>query len=268
MTDPNRLPSAMHQLEPWAAQWARHRMALFLDYDGTLTPIVGRPEAAILSEDMRRLLASLAQKHTVTIVSGRDRADVTRLVGVHGIYYIGSHGFEIAGPGELHFEHEDGLARLPALSAAADQLSASTAGMPGVTLERKRFALAVHYRNAPDDSLPALKVIAEEILRSDTDLRVSYGKKVMELRPDTDWNKGHAVRWLINRLRLDGHRAPCMYIGDDLTDEDAFVELAQDSITILVGDHGAPTRAQWRLRDVCEVQALLSRIDAWDTEAA
>src|SRR6266481_8099410 len=99
MDKSDMIPSALEHVQEIAGR--SHRVAVFLDYDGTLTPIVGRPENAWLSDSMRQTLRELAVRARVAILSGRDLDDVRRRVDIDSIVYGGSHGFDIAGPGGL-----------------------------------------------------------------------------------------------------------------------------------------------------------------------
>src|SRR5262245_65992164 len=137
------IPSALEQVSEIAL--SGDRLAVFLDYDGTLTPIVSRPGDAWLSESMRETLRSLAARLPVAILSGRDLDDVRGRVHVDGIVYAGSHGFDIAGAGGLH--RELGAAYLPMLDAAEMELREALDEIPGAQLERKHFSVAAHYRN-------------------------------------------------------------------------------------------------------------------------
>ena len=219
--------------------------ALFVDYDGTLTPIVAQPEDAKLDEGMRSHLQALSRHCKVAIVSGRDLQDVQHMVGLDNLYYAGSHGFDIAGPGGLHMQQQDAQASLPDLDRAEDQLRQKLQHMQGVRVERKRFAIAIHYRNA---TVPAdtIETEVDEVLAAVPTLRKKSGKKIYELQPDVNWDKGHAIRWLMDRLNLTTPRVVPLYLGDDTTDEDAFSALADIGITIRVGDE-AYTQAQYLL---------------------
>jgi len=230
-------------------------LALFLDYDGTLTPIVERPEDAVLAPETREVLRRLAARHPVAIISGRDLEDVRARVGVEGIHYAGCHGFEIAGPRGSRV-HEAAAAAAPQLGAAADMVAHDTRGIPGVQLERKRFTLAVHYRRAPE---ARVHDVHEAVLRAQARhpaLRMTEGKKVWELQPDVDWDKGRAVLWLIETLKLED--ALPVYIGDDVTDEDAFRALEHRGVGIAVQDAAQPTAATLTLRDPDEVRDFLA----------
>ena len=225
------------------------RPAIFLDYDGTLTPIVARPDLAIMSEEMRAAVRRLAGLCTVAIVSGRDRADVERLVGLDGLVYAGSHGFDIAGPDGLRIEHARGAAFTAAVRRAAEKLGPVLSGIAGALVEPKRFAVAVHYRQVADADLPAVEAAVDRVLGAVPELRRTEGKKVFELRPRFDWDKGKAVLWLLDALTLGTPEVLPFYIGDDTTDEDAFRALAGRGIGIFVGPPDAETAAAYRLDD-------------------
>lgn len=236
---------------------AGRRLALFLDYDGTLTPIVERPEDAVLDDGTRAVLRRLAGRHAVAIVSGRDLEDVRARVGLDDIEYAGCHGFEIAGP-RGNRVHAAAAAAAPQLGAAADMVAHDTRGVAGVQLERKRFSVAVHYRRAPESARHA---VHEAVLRAQARhpaLRVTEGKKVYELQPDVDWDKGRAVLWLIETLGLQD--ALPVYIGDDATDEDAFRALAGRGVGIAVQEAPRPTAASYSLSGPAEVRALLAAL--------
>lgn len=234
--------------------------ALFLDYDGTLTPIVARPELATLSSSMREALRRVAQAWPTAIVSGRGRDDVTALVGITELHYAGSHGFDISGPRVEGGRHEVDPALAPIVAAAAADLRQRTAAIPGVLVEDKRFAVAVHYRLVEDSLVAEVQRQVDEALRDRPALRKAGGKKVFELRPAMPWDKGRAVLWLLSELGLDTPDVVPVYVGDDETDEDAFGALENRGIGILVTELPRPTRASHSLQDVEEVGMLLERL--------
>jgi trehalose 6-phosphate phosphatase len=254
------LPSALECHRVWMKQLDDRKAVLFLDYDGTLTPIVSRPEDALISDGMRAVLSRLGALYTVAIVSGRDREDVETLVSVVGLIYVGSHGFDISGPAGLRLEHEAGLAALPDLDRAERVLRDRLAQVEGAQVERKRFSVAVHYRNVAERDTRRVERIVDEVHRAHHGLRKTGGKKVFELRPDVDWDKGKAIFWILEALNLDTPNVLPIYLGDDLTDEDAFAALRGHGIGILVGDHGDPTAADFRLDNVDEVERLLREL--------
>ena len=240
------------------------RPALFLDYDGTLTPIVEHPEDARLADDMRRTLLQAARSMPVAVISGRDLDDVRRMVDVPEIIYAGSHGFDIQGP-NLRLELPEGVDALDDLEQAAEELAERLAPIPGVRLERKRFALAVHYRQAAALDVDRVEAAVDWAAERRARLRKTDGKKVFELRPDIDWDKGRAVRWLLSELGLDSPDVLPIFIGDDLTDEDAFKVLAGWGIAILVAEEPHPSAAAYRLDGPEQVAALLRHLVQTET---
>jgi trehalose 6-phosphate phosphatase len=221
-TTPSRrladLPSAL----PVASQLADRLttpLAVFLDYDGTLTPIVDDPDDALLSDAMRETIEALAATTLVAIVSGRDLDDVRSKIAVEGLAYAGSHGFDIRHPdGNRHQLAADHVAVLDEAEAALTPLLAE---LPGARLERKRFAIAVHDRRVSDAAVrQRIGEVVREVGAAHEQLRVTGGKRIHELRPDIDWDKGKAIEALMVDLGAED-RQP-IYLGDDLTDEDGF----------------------------------------------
>jgi alpha,alpha-trehalase len=253
------LPSALDHVEQILASRLQ-RLAVFLDYDGTLTPIVAHPEDAVLSEAMRETVRQLAKHRTVGIISGRDLADVRNLVGLEELVYAGSHGFEIAGPLDFHHTHEEAEDCRLAIDQAESLLRKDLTSIPGVQVERKRYAIAVHYRNARDEQIPDVERVVDEVASQHDNLRKSGGKKIFELQPRLDWNKGRALGWLLTTLKLDGPEILPLYIGDDLTDEDAFAALRERGVGIVVRDEPRPTAARYALDDVAGVKAFLDQV--------
>jgi alpha,alpha-trehalase len=251
-------PSALGQFEEIARQVGRKRVFLFLDYDGTLTPIVERPEQAHLHEEVRRILERATRGCTVAIISGRDLDDVRDRVQIAGIYYAGSHGFDIAGPRGLRLQRPKGRI-LPVLDEAERDLGRALDTIPGARVERKRFSIAAHYRSAAAGDVGRVQEAVHRVADAHPDLRTAEGKKVLELQPAIDWDKGKAVLWLIDVLGLDDPQVLPLYIGDDTTDEDAFRALAEAGITIRVGRGARDTQAQYVLADTGEVKGFLER---------
>ena len=250
------IPSALDYVQEIAGH--SDRLAVFLDYDGTLTPIVSRPEDAWLSESMRQTLQSLAARVPVAILSGRDLDDVRGRVLVDGIVYAGSHGFDIAGAGGLR--RELGAAYLPVLDAAETELREALDEIPGAQLERKHFSVAAHYRNVNEDDAFRVDVAVDGVAARHRELRRIDGKKVYELLPDIDWNKGKAVLWLLETLNLEYENALPIYIGDDNTDEDAFRAIERRGVAILVSEQSQPTTARYSLKNPAGVERFLRAV--------
>lgn len=255
--DSARLPSALDPDTDLVRQLEAKQPALFLDYDGTLTPIVARPELAVLDEAVRRTLVSLAARCPVAIVSGRDRADVQRLVGVDELIYAGSHGFDVRG---LGLRIEQGATFLADLDSAEAELRLSLADIPGVLLERKTYALAVHVRGLTPDITVAVEAAVDAARSRHVRLRKGSGKMVFELLPRLDWHKGKAVLHIMEALRLPAAHVLPIFIGDDRTDEDAFAALAGCGVGILVAESPRPTAAYYTLRDPDEVHRFLQYV--------
>jgi trehalose 6-phosphate phosphatase len=253
------VPSALEHVHQVAATHGR-RFAVFLDYDGTLTPIVGHPEQAVLSDSTREAVRTLAVHVPVAILSGRDLEDLRRRVDIDGIVFAGSHGFDIAGPRALRKEVATEF--LPILDAAAKELGDKVAGVPGALVERKRFSLAAHYRQADESGIVKVKQAVSEVAARHRELRRIAGKKVYELQPDIDWHKGRAVIWLLETLGLEQPEVLPLYIGDDLTDENAFRALRQYGIGIVVSDQPRPTAARYALKNPAEVECFLRKLAA------
>lgn len=227
------------------------RVALFLDFDGTLAPIVPRPCDAAMPFETRTALERLAAnaKYTVAFVSGRAIADLERLAAFPNAVYAGNHGLEIRGEGLEFRMPED-----PTLRSTVEQLKGAVLSIEGVELEDKGLSASVHFRRTPPSEWPRVEEAVLRVVPADLNLRA--GKMVFEVRPAVGWNKGSAVRWIMEQLRLEG--ACPVYIGDDVTDEDAFAVLP-DGITVHVGS-AESTIAKYRLRDTNDVSELLQRL--------
>jgi trehalose-phosphatase len=238
------------------ARLRRARPVVFLDFDGTLSAIVERPGDASIEPAMRNAVARLSHACPVAVVSGRDLEDVRARVGLDGILYAGSHGFDIVGPADMQFRHPQGTAALPALDAAEALLRQRLAGVDGALIERKHFSLATHYRLVADDDIAAVEAAVDAALGAHAGLRKTHGKKVFELQPDADWDKGAALRWLLTALD-PGNDVLALHIGDDVTDEDAFRVLRDDGIGIVVMQPPRPTAAHYWLPDPAAVRAFL-----------
>ncbi len=235
---------------------------LFLDYDGTLTPIVERPDQARLSTRMRSLLKRLSRDMTVAIFSGRDMDDLKKRVNVDSVYYAGSHGMRIQGPGIEAWEHPEARNAKPALKEAAQQLREELGEIRGVEVEEKYYSLAVHFRRVDSDRKPDIKETAARIGR-EKGLRETGGKEIVELRPDLDWDKGKAVGKLRSILGIDSEAYFSVFIGDDLTDEDGFDAVSEEGAGILVGCRRV-TNARYRLESYREVGVFLELLTQWD----
>ena len=257
---PRRLPYLLDRMRELAAWRGDRPLAVFLDYDGTLAPIVGHPRDAWMPEDTRVALAELARHCPVAILSGRDRADIEQRVGIAGLFYAGNHGFDIAGRGQ-HRVLPEAEAALAEVERVERELSQHLGHLAGVIIERKRYSVAVHYRLVESEAVVAEVARAVETMRATTGLRLRAGKKVFELEPAVDWDKGRALRWLADVLEAEIRaRAFVIYIGDDETDEDAFAGLAGDGAGVRVGEPISTTLADYYIEDPAAVRGLLQQL--------
>jgi trehalose-phosphatase len=227
---------------------------LFLDYDGTLTPIKKHPKLGRLSRERKSILRKLAGHPGIrmAIISGRELSDLKKMVGIPGLIYAGNHGLEIEANGKYW-----GLPAAKRLTPLLKKIRTELAQKlryRGILIEDKGLTLSVHYRLLPakifslfsKDFIRALKPWKHQI-------RITHGKKVFEIRPPVDWDKGKAVKWAINKLKLKDYRP--VYVGDDRTDEDAFRALGEKGTTIHVG--GGKTIAKTRVKNIDGVYLYL-----------
>lgn len=252
------LPNALDHFKEIAIQMHKKQPLLVLDYDGTLTSIVDRPELAVLSDETKSLLGKLSQKMTVAIISGRDRPDVEKLVDVEGILYAGSHGFDMAGLGSVHAELEEVKRFERELSEAGCELDAGLQHIKGALVERKKYGVAAHYRQVSEKDLEQFMDVINKVHRRHIQLRKMCGKKVIEFQPDIDWNKGKALLWVLKCLHFNSKTMITLYIGDDRTDEDAFEVLKNEGIGIRVEEEETDTHASYILKNPAEVVRFLN----------
>ncbi len=261
------LPDALRDGEQFAAKLAGRGLAVFLDYDGVLAPIVDRPEDAVMSDSMRDVVQALAQRCSVCVVSGRDRAVVQQLMGVEDLVVAGSHGFDIWSPQQGTIGHDAATGFEDLISAVRDRLCAEVASIPGAVVEPKRASVAVHYRLADPQDHPRIRALVDELLEEYSGrLKVTPGKMVYEVQPKIDWHKGKAVLHLLQTLDLDVDDVVPLYLGDDITDEDAFRALAGRGVGIIVGNPDdpevadRPTAADFVLESTVEVEQFLNTL--------
>jgi trehalose 6-phosphate phosphatase len=257
------LPDANDLIDPIRKGRADAGLVLLgLDFDGTLAPIVPHPEDAALPAATRAVLAALAGRPDtrVALISGRSLSDVRRRVGLDAVFYAGNHGLEIEGPGvhRVHAEAEAAIDRLGQLAAALER---EVGAMDGVIVEDKGLTLSVHFRLVRDPAAgQAVADAVEQACARVPQVRLSHGKKVVEIRPDVDWHKGRALQFLRAEL-LAGIAAPVLFIGDDRTDEDAFRVVGDGGHAIFVGESPPPdTAAHAVLPSPDAVAAFLQRL--------
>lgn len=235
-----------------------------LDFDGTLSDIVPRPEDAALTEERRQLLRELNSRprFAVAVISGRTVDDLRERVGLDDIAYAGQHGLEIAGPGFQHMPPEVEAFRGTA-TRLGESLEAEIGRIPGVIFEHRGISLSVHYRLVTGAQREAVQRAIRNVVTPVAgagEARVVLGKEVVNLLPPLVWHKGSALRWLMGLLDAIPHRVGGIfpiYIGDDVTDEDAFPVARETGIAARVGPPVEGTAAEYTLADTAEVEATL-----------
>lgn len=234
--------------------------ALFLDYDGTLTPIVQDPADAFLPERAKRLLDEAKRMFPVGIISGRGLEDLMGRVGIGGIAYAGSHGLEIAFINGERKQLVDELHKcLCEIEAAEIELRRLSKSFKGAILERKRFGVALHYRSVAADQISDLLKLFDEIALRHPCLRRSEGKRVVELS-GTGANKGTAISEILIHDGITEKTHLPIFIGDDLTDEDGFKILKGRGVGVIVGDEPKLTEADYYLSNQEEVLEFLEKL--------
>jgi trehalose-phosphatase len=231
---------------------------LFLDYDGTLAPIKKTPAQALPSAKLILLLNKLKSIEDINlfIVTGRSYKDILNLIGIPGINIISDHGLEFNYDNKKWVHNKIHLYS-DALFAIKSKLKKSILLFKGAVIEEKKYSIALHYRNMISGNVSELKKIVENIIQPFSNkVKLTYGKKVIEIRPVIKWNKGLAVLKMLRILKLREGYYPCIYIGDDKTDEDAFKVLNNNQITIHVGK-GKHSLAKFSLRNTKEVLFFL-----------
>lgn len=226
------LPDALSSLPELTALIRARQALVCLDFDGTLADIVDDPAAAAPVAGACDVVQALAARCPVAILSGRDLADIRSRFTVPGIWYAGCHGVQLVGPDGVVHTTDEALDALPAIESATAHLCAALHDIPGIRIEPKRFAVAVHYRNVAAQTVST--ILAEVQRRASEDgLCVTYGRKVIELRPDIHWDKGTALAWIRDRTHRTDHTV-AFYLGDDVTDEDAFEAVRLAGVGIAV----------------------------------
>jgi len=236
-------------------------LLLFLDYDGTLSPIVSRPEDALLPKSSKILLESIAKKNdvTVSVVTGRSLKEIKRLIGIKGIYYAGCHGFEVSQKRRDHTLPEVKKV-LPLIKKIKSTFKKELKDIKGAQIEDKGPILALHYRRVKKSQIHDLKEIFDACLSpylKSKKITTAKGKMVLEVRPSMDWNKGRYCLYLIENLKKKYNQILPIYIGDDETDETAFKVLKRKGITVFVKGEKKTSSAEYYLKSTEEVLKLL-----------
>lgn len=211
------------------------RVSLFLDYDGTLTPIVGRPERAWLSYEVKELLRAVARLYPTVIISGRGLDDLIERVSLKGVVYAGNHGIEVRSE-EFTMLFDTGRGAKEELKRLKSLYRELPKKFGGVIVEDKGVTLSVHFRLLDARQVKTFSKTFREITAPSVKkglVRVTEGKLVFEVRPPALWHKGKAVEWILKRKGFD---STCpIYVGDDETDRDAFGAVKGKGFSVFVG---------------------------------
>ncbi|ESW35633.1 hypothetical protein PHAVU_001G251300 [Phaseolus vulgaris] len=269
-------PSALDMFDQIIDASKGKQIVMFLDYDGTLSPIVEDPDRAFMSHSMRKTVRKLARCFPTAIVTGRCKDKVYNFVQLAELYYAGSHGMDIKGPTRSSKYNKDAKAEailfqpasdfLPMIDEVYQQLVEKTKSTPGAMVENNKFCLSVHFRCVDEKKWSDLARQVKSVLKEYPKLRLTQGRKVLEIRPTIKWDKGKALEFLLESLGL----ANCsdvfpVYIGDDRSDEDAFKKLRDrgQGFGILVSKFPKDTSASYSLQEPNEVMNFLQRLVEW-----
>ncbi|GLT53357.1 hypothetical protein SLA2020_266350 [Shorea laevis] len=241
-------------------------IAVFLDYDGTLSPIVDDPDRAFMSDEMR----------------AAEQREGKRLVKLSNVYYAGSHGMDIMAPARPlkysvgKYQSTQALDKkksevlfqpakkfLPAIQEIFKILEEKAKKIQGAWVEDNSFCISVHFRRVRQEDCGMLEEKVKSVVENYPEFHLTEGKMVLEVRPSIEWNKGHALEYLLNTLGFSnsGDVLP-LYIGDDRTDEDAFkvIQSRGQGYPIIVSSIPKDTSALYSLSDPSEVLAFLLRL--------
>ncbi|URD91568.1 hypothetical protein MUK42_00330 [Musa troglodytarum] len=304
-------PSALSAFEDIVAASTGKQIVMFLDYDGTLSPIVDDPDRAFISNAMRETVRDVARHFPTAIVSGRRRDKVFSFVRLRELYYAGSHGMDIKSPTK-RTKHTKAKTKavlfqpatefLPMIDEVFKALMEKTKLIPGSRVENNIFTLSVHFRCVDEKIWSSLAELVRSVLKDYPKLRLTLGRKVLEIRPSIKWDKGKALEFLLEYLGeleqdlihilssptfnprsvilpsrtglADSGNVFPVYIGDDRTDEDAFKVLhgRRQGLGILVSEVIRETSARCSLRQPAEVSIdsmfRSSCVDSWSGSEA
>ncbi|XP_064979651.1 probable trehalose-phosphate phosphatase 6 [Musa acuminata AAA Group] len=266
-----RHPSALIEFEQIMSATDGKQIVIFLDYDGTLSPIVDDPDSAFMSDAMRAAVKEVARCFPTAIVSGRCRSKVYDFVRLTELCYAGSHGMDIKVPKRYTKKKRPVLFQpasefLPMINEVHRALLEETKSIPGAKVENNKFCVSVHYRCVDEKRWSGLLEQVLSVINEYPKLRMTRGRMVWEIRPTIKWDKGKALEFLLESLGFaDCKRAVPLYIGDDCTDEDAFKVLRDrgQGFGILVSKNPKETNASYSLGEPSEVMEFLLRLVEW-----
>ncbi|XP_020212936.1 probable trehalose-phosphate phosphatase 2 [Cajanus cajan] len=279
-----RYPSALNSFDTLMKAATEKRIIVFLDYDGTLSPIVNDPDRAFMSDEMRATVFEVATYFPTAIISGRSRDKVKDFVKLNNLYYAGSHGMDIMAPSmpvrssdskdfdivrntnDIEVPFQPAKKFLPAIRELLRKLENEIKEIKGAMVEDNGFCISVHFRQVQEKDYDVLEEKVKSVLENNPQFCSTEGKKVMEIRPSIKWNKGNAVEYFLDTLGLSSCTDILpVYIGDDRTDEDAFkvIQSREQGYPIIVSSVPRETNALYSLRDPSEVLIFLSWLAKW-----
>ncbi|HAX61304.1 MAG TPA: trehalose-phosphatase [Elusimicrobia bacterium] len=235
----------------------KKKIFLLFDYDGTLVPIRKTPKLAVANQKIKEQLRQVSKKHFIAVISGRKLPEIKKLVGIKNIIYSGNHGFEIEIKGKKIIQNVSRETKNE-IRRIKDKLVKEIKKIDGAFVEDKGLTLSIHWRLTGKKDLPKLFAIIRDIIRDNLRVRLTKGKKVWEIRPNINWNKGEAVQRILSQLPTSHFLLP-IYIGDDTTDEDAFKSL-KNGITVRIGK-SKKSKARYYLKNQSEIKKLLKTLN-------
>ncbi len=243
------------------------KLVVFLDYDGTLSPISSCPEKAVLPNPTRKALRDIVKnkKITVSIISGRMLKQVKKMVGIKGIYYAGCHGLEMENNALTGFSRKLKKAKVLIKHAKLELRKSLKASMflKHVGIEDKGLILGFHYRRASKHNVKRIRKIFYATVKPymfSKDIVVEKNKKVLEIKPNINWDKGSYCIYFLSKIKLRHKKILPVYIGDDRTDEAAFAALRGQAITIFVRGERKTSLAEYYLDSTSEVRKFLKHL--------
>jgi trehalose 6-phosphate synthase/phosphatase len=226
-------------------------VSLFLDFDGTIAPIAEAPDRVVVPLQVKSALERLAAIRPLAVISGRALDDLRERVGISGIIYAGNHGAEIMIGDKVVRDSRTDEATA-SLQSFLGALRSGISSVPGVLIEDKGITASVHFRKVDPSQEGEVLCIFWRVARDYArEFRITTGKKVLEIRPQNAWNKGDAVKRILEHW--GGNEMP-LYVGDDTTDEDAYRIIRENGISVSIGENA---EADYYLRSQDEVGPFL-----------
>lgn len=227
------------------------KILLLLDFDGTLSPIVKDPKDAVLPENVKLWLSAIARDKNfrLGIVTGRSLSDIKRRVGIRNLIYAANHGMEIFYNGK-NLLCKGRSFRKP-LQLLVQQLGEKLSPISGVIVENKGLSVAVHFRKVGRNQRAVVRNLVREVAApyiKKNQLQLTVGKMILEVRPAKIWNKGDAVLWIWKKL---APKFIPIYLGDDVTDEDAFLAIKPYGVGVRIGRKKS-SHAQYQINSIQE----------------